>query len=99
MELKSMWKYLIAILIATFLFSVYYRYAHSVIKHYDTISHFDTLYKWKEKIITKEKEKITVKYDTIEIHLRDSFYSTDFLQRAIDLHRFIDSQERKPLFN
>jgi hypothetical protein len=43
--------------------------------------------------------KLKTKYDTIEIHLRDSFYSTDFLQGAINLHRFIDSQESKYLFN
>jgi hypothetical protein len=65
----------------------------------DTTRSIDTLYFHKEKIIIKEKEKLKVKYDTIEIHLRDSIYSTDFLQRAINLHRFIDSQERKPLFN
>lgn len=41
--------------------------------------------------------KLKTKYDTIEIHLRDSLYSTDFLQSAINLHRFIDSQESKYL--
>ncbi len=41
--------------------------------------------------------KLKTKYDTIEINLRDSFYSTDFLQSAINLHRFIDSQESKYL--
>jgi uncharacterized lipoprotein YehR (DUF1307 family) len=65
----------------------------------NTTRSIDTLYNYKEKIIIKEKEKLKVKYDTIEIHLADSFYSTDFLQRAINLHRFIDSQERKPLFD
>jgi hypothetical protein len=76
-----------------------YIYADRVIKHYDTDSSIDTLYFNKEKIIIKEKEKLKIKYDTIEIHLADSFYSTDFLQRAINLHRFIDSQECKPLFD
>jgi uncharacterized lipoprotein YehR (DUF1307 family) len=59
----------------------------------------DTLYNYKEKIIIKEKEKLKIKYDTIEIHLRDSFYSTEFLQRAINLHRFIDTTECEPLFD
>jgi hypothetical protein len=59
----------------------------------------DTLYFHKEKIIIKEKEKLKIKYDTIEIHLRDSFYSTEFLQRAINLHRFIDTTECEPLFD
>ena len=99
MELKSMLKYLIASLIAIFLFSILYFYAVGVVKHYDTTRSIDTLYFNKEKIIIKEKEKLKVKYDTIEIHLRDSFYSTDFLQRAINLHRFIDTTERKPLFD
>ena len=94
-----MLKYLIASLIAIFLFSILYFYAVGVVKHYDTDGRIDTLYFNKEKIIIKEKEKLKVKYDTIEIHLRDSFYSTDFLQRAINLHRFIDTQERKPLFD
>ena len=94
-----MWKYLIWSLIATFLFSLLYFYAIGVVNHYNTTRSIDTLYNYKEKIIIKEKEKLKVKYDTIEIHLRDSFYSTDFLQRAINLHRFIDSQERKPLFD
>jgi hypothetical protein len=66
--------------------------------NYTTCS-IDTLYFNKEKIIIKEKEKLKVKYDTIEIHLRDYFYSTDFLQRAIDLHRFIDTTECQPLFD
>jgi hypothetical protein len=65
----------------------------------DTNGSTDTLYNYKEKIIIKEKEKLKVKYDTIEIHLRDSFYSTDFLQRAINLHRFIDTTECQPLFD
>jgi uncharacterized lipoprotein YehR (DUF1307 family) len=65
----------------------------------DTTRSIDTLYNYKEKIIIKEKEKLKIKYDTIEIHLRDSFYSTDFLQRAINLHRFIDTTECKPLFD
>jgi uncharacterized lipoprotein YehR (DUF1307 family) len=69
------------------------------INNNNTTRSIDTLYNYKEKIIIKEKEKLKVKYDTIEIHLRDSFYSTEFLQRAINLHRFIDSQECKPLFN
>ena len=56
---------------------------------------------YKKKIDTFyiKQIKLKTKSDTIEIHLRDSFYSTDFLQRAIDLHRFIDSQESKHLFN
>ena len=99
MELKSMLKYLIASLIAIFLFSILYFYAVGVVKHYDTTRSIDTLYFNKEKIIIKEKEKLKVKYDTIEIHLRDSFYSTDFLQRAINLHRFIDTTECQPLFD
>tara|TARA_R110000868_G_scaffold334931_1_gene595601 strand:- start:586 stop:819 length:234 start_codon:yes stop_codon:yes gene_type:complete len=69
------------------------------INNNNTTRSIDTLYFHKEKIIIKEKEKLKVKYDTIEIHLRDSFYSTDFLQRAINLHRFIDTQERKPIFD
>jgi hypothetical protein len=64
-----------------------------------TTRSIDTLYFNKEKIIIKEKEKLKIKYDTIEIHLRDSFYSTEFLQRAINLHRFIDTTECKPLFD
>ena len=94
-----MLKYLIASLIAIFLFSILYFYAVGVVNHYNTTRSIDTLYNYKEKIIIKEKEKLNIKYDTIEIHLRDSFYSTDFLQRAINLHRFIDTQERKPLFD
>jgi uncharacterized lipoprotein YehR (DUF1307 family) len=74
-------------------------YAHGIVKHYDTNLRIDTLYQYKEKIIIKEKQKIKIKYDTIQMHLRDSFYSTEFLQRAINLHRFIDTQECKPLFN
>jgi len=69
------------------------------INNNNTTRSIDTLYNYKEKIIIKEKEKLKVKYDTIEIHLRDSFYSTDFLQRAINLHRFIDTTECKPLFD
>jgi uncharacterized lipoprotein YehR (DUF1307 family) len=65
----------------------------------NTTRSIDTLYNYKEKIIIKEKEKLKIKYDTIEIHLRDSFYSTEFLQRAIDLHRFIDTTECQPLFD
>jgi hypothetical protein len=65
----------------------------------NTTRSIDTLYFNKEKIIIKEKEKLKIKYDTIEIHLRDSFYSTDFLQRAINLHRFIDTTECEPLFD
>ena len=99
MELKSMLKYLIPSLIAIFLFSILYFYAVGVVKHYDTTRSIDTLYFNKEKIIIKEKEKLKVKYDTIEIHLRDSFYSTDFLKRAINLHRFIDTTECEPLFD
>jgi len=76
-----------------------YFYAHSVVKHYDTDSRIDTFYFNKEKIIIKEKEKLKIKYDTIEIHLSDSFYSTEFLQRAINLHRFIDTTECQPLFD
>lgn len=57
--------------------------------HQEYQKQIDTLY------LTRIKLK--VKYDTIEIHLRDSFYSTDFLQSAINLHRFIDSQESKYL--
>ena len=94
-----MLKYLIASLIAIFLFSILYFYAVGVVKHYDTTRSIDTLYFNKEKIIIKEKEKLKVKYDNIEIHLRDSFYSTDFLQRAINLHRFIDTTECEPLFD
>jgi hypothetical protein len=56
-------------------------------------------YKKQIDTIRIKQIKLKTKYDTIEIHLRDSFYSTDFLQRAINLHRFIDTQERKPLFN
>jgi hypothetical protein len=56
-------------------------------------------YKKQHDTIRLKQIKLKTKYDTIEIHLRDSFYSTDFLQRAIDLHRFIDTQESKPLFN
>ena len=92
-------KYLIASLIAIFLFSILYFYAIGVVNHYNTPRSIDTLYNYKEKIIIKEKEKLKVKYDTIEIHLRDSFYSTDFLQRAINLHRFIDTTECEPLFD
>ena len=99
MELKSMLKYLTWSLFAIFLCSILYFYAVGVVKHYDTTRSIDTLYFNKEKIIIKEKEKLKVKYDTIEIHLRDSFYSTDFLQRAINLHRFIDTEECKPLFD
>jgi hypothetical protein len=76
-----------------------YFYGKRVVYNNNTTRSIDTLYFHKEKIIIKEKEKLKIKYDTIEIHLRDSFYSTDFLQRAINLHRFIDSQERKPLLN
>jgi hypothetical protein len=65
----------------------------------NTTRSIDTLYNYKEKIIIQKKEKLQIKYDTIEIHLRDSFYSTDFLQRAIDLHRFIDTTECEPLFD
>lgn len=94
-----MWKYLIASLIAIFLCSILYIYDKRVVYNNNTNRSIDTLYFDKEKIIIKEKEKLKIKYDTIEIHLSDSFYSTEFLQRAINLHRFIDTQERKPLFN
>lgn len=57
--------------------------------HQEYQKQIDTLYLTRIKLKTK--------YDTIEIHLRDSFYSTDFLQSAINLHRFIDSQESKYL--
>jgi len=56
-------------------------------------------YKKQIDTILIKQIKLKTKYDTIEIHLRDSFYSTDFLQGAINLHRFIDSQESKYLFN
>jgi uncharacterized lipoprotein YehR (DUF1307 family) len=76
-----------------------YIYGKRGVNNNNTTRSIDTLYNYKEKIIIKEKEKLKVKYDTIEIHLRDSFYSTDFLQRAINLHRFIDTTECQPLFD
>jgi uncharacterized lipoprotein YehR (DUF1307 family) len=74
-------------------------YVQRGVNNNNTTRSIDTLYNYKEKIIIKEKEKLKVKYDTIQIHLRDSFYSTDFLQRAINLHRFIDTTECQPLFD
>lgn len=57
--------------------------------------------KYKNQIdtIRIKQKKLKIKYDTIEIHLRDSLYSTDFLQRAINLHRFIDTQSGEYLPN
>jgi hypothetical protein len=54
-------------------------------------------YKEKIKIINKEKIKINQKYDTLYMYFLDSPYSTKLLDSTINLHRFIDSQERKLL--
>jgi hypothetical protein len=66
-----------------------------------SIHSIDTTYKmeYKEKIktINKEKIKIEQRYDTLYMYFLDSPFSTRLLDSAINLHRFIDSQERKLL--
>jgi uncharacterized tellurite resistance protein B-like protein len=65
------------------------------------LHYIDTAYKveYKEKIktITKNKIKIEQKYDTLYMYFLDSPYSTSLLDSTINLHRFLDSQERKLL--
>jgi hypothetical protein len=56
-------------------------------------------YKEKIKIITKNKIKIEQRYDTLYMYFLDSPYSTKLLDSTINLHRFIDTQERKLLSN
>jgi hypothetical protein len=56
-------------------------------------------YKEKIKIINKEKIKIEKRYDTLFMYFLDSPYSTKLLDSTINIHRFIDTQERKLLSN
>jgi hypothetical protein len=54
-------------------------------------------YKEKIKIINTQKIKIEKRYDTLFMYFLDSPYSTKLLDSTINIHRFIDSQERKLL--
>jgi hypothetical protein len=64
-------------------------------------SFVDTTYKveYKEKIKTIHTQKIKIekRYDTLFMYFLDSPYSTKLLDSTINLHRLIDSQERKLL--
>jgi hypothetical protein len=60
---------------------------------------YKVVYKEKVKTINKEKIKIEQRYDTLYMYFLDSPYSTSLLDSTINIHRLIDSQERKLLSN